>query len=128
MISKCYLGKSSKDLNNEERLSLINLREAVSFIAKMQLAVATRLQAQYSPFWLRTSSNTQSVLTNVAQGSFANPMRKWTFHLTTLVLRSVWMNQHNSRQDCNLDELVNQLKLTHVLASAQETRDHKKTC
>jgi hypothetical protein len=35
MICKCYLGKSSKDSNNEERLPLINLREAVSSSAKM---------------------------------------------------------------------------------------------
>jgi hypothetical protein len=35
MICMCYLGKSSNDLNNEERLSLINLREAVSFRAMM---------------------------------------------------------------------------------------------
>jgi hypothetical protein len=35
MIWKYYLGKSSKDSNNEERLPLINLREAVSFRDRM---------------------------------------------------------------------------------------------
>jgi hypothetical protein len=35
MIGKCYLGKSSKDSNNEERLPIINLRGAVSFGARM---------------------------------------------------------------------------------------------
>jgi hypothetical protein len=57
-------------LNNEERLRLINLREAISFRARMRLVVATRLQAQHSSFRLRTSSNTSSVLMNVVQGSF----------------------------------------------------------
>jgi hypothetical protein len=48
--------------------------------------------------------------------------RKRTFHLTTFVLRSVWTNQHNSRQGCNLDELTNQSNLTHGLASTQGIR------
>jgi hypothetical protein len=56
--------------NNEERLQLINLREAVSFRARMRLVVATRLQGQHPPLQLRTSSNTPSVLMNVAHGSF----------------------------------------------------------
>jgi hypothetical protein len=70
MICKCYLRKSNKDSNNEERLPLINLREAVSFRARMWLVVATRLQGQHPPFRLHTSSNMPSVLMNVAHGSF----------------------------------------------------------
>jgi hypothetical protein len=70
MICRCYLGKSSKDSNNEERLPLINLREAVSSSAKMWLVVATRLQGQHPPFRLCTSSNMPSVPTNVAYVSF----------------------------------------------------------
>jgi hypothetical protein len=38
----------------------------------MRLVVATRLQTQHPSFWLHTSSNTQSVLTNDAYESFAN--------------------------------------------------------
>jgi hypothetical protein len=70
MIWKYYLGKSSKNSNNEERLPLINLREAVSFRDRMWLIVAMRLQGQHPPFHLRTSSNTPSIPTNVAHGSF----------------------------------------------------------
>jgi hypothetical protein len=55
---------------NKERLLFNNLREAVSFRARVQLVVATRLQAQQPSFRLRTLSNTPSVLTNVAQWSF----------------------------------------------------------
>jgi hypothetical protein len=51
---------------NKEGLLINNLREAVSFRAKMRLVVAMRLQGQYPSFRLRTSSNTPSVLTNVA--------------------------------------------------------------
>jgi hypothetical protein len=57
---------------NKERLLVNNVREAVSFRARMRLIIATRLQAQHSPFRLRTLSNTSSVLKNAAWGSFAN--------------------------------------------------------
>jgi hypothetical protein len=61
-ICKQYLGKSNKDLNNEERLPVINLREVGSFRARMWLVVATKLQGQnllsgcvprviHHPFW-----------------------------------------------------------------------------
>jgi hypothetical protein len=64
---------------------------------------------------------------NIAHGVFSQILRrKCTFHLTTFVLRSVWMNRYNSGQGCNLDELSNQSKLTHDLASAQGTRGHEK--
>jgi hypothetical protein len=36
------------------------------------------------------------------------------------------VNRHNSRQGCNLDELTNQSKLIHDLASAQGTRVMRK--
>jgi hypothetical protein len=70
MICRCYLGKSSKNSNNEERFPLINLREAVSFRPRMWLVIATRLQGQHPPFRLRTSSNTPSVPMNVAHRYF----------------------------------------------------------
>jgi hypothetical protein len=38
----------------------------------MRPVIATRLQAQHSSFWLRTSSNTPSVPMNDAHGPFAN--------------------------------------------------------
>jgi hypothetical protein len=55
---------------NKERLLINNVREAVSFRDRMRLIIAMRLQAQHSPFRLRTSSNTPSVPKNVAHGSF----------------------------------------------------------
>jgi hypothetical protein len=54
--------------------------------------------------------------------------RKCAFQLATLVLRGAWVNRHNSRQGCNLDELVNQSEPTRNLASAQGTKGHEKTC
>jgi hypothetical protein len=57
---------------NKERLLINNFREAVRFRARMRLVVATRLQTQHSSFQLHSSSNTASVLTNNAQGPFAN--------------------------------------------------------
>jgi hypothetical protein len=74
---------------NKERLLINNVREAVSFRARMQLVIATRHQAQYTPFRLRTSSNTPSVPKNAAQGSFCKfKGGKCIFHLATFVLRS----------------------------------------
>jgi hypothetical protein len=54
---------------------------------------------------------------NDAYGILLVPMRKCTFHLATFVLRSAWMNQHHSRQGCNLGELINQSEQTWDLAS-----------
>jgi hypothetical protein len=51
---------------NEERLPIINLREAVSFRARMRFVVATRLQVQHYSFRLHTSSNMPSVSMNDA--------------------------------------------------------------
>jgi hypothetical protein len=64
---------------NEERLPTINLREAVSSIARMRLVVAARLEVQHSSFWLCTSSNTPSIPMNDAQGYFANPDEEMHF-------------------------------------------------
>jgi hypothetical protein len=58
------------ELNNQGMLLIIKLSEAVSFMARMQRVIATRLQAQHSPFRLCTSSNTSSVPTNVTHESF----------------------------------------------------------
>jgi hypothetical protein len=57
---------------NKERLLINNLREAISFRARMRLVVPMRLQAQHSSFWLRISGNTPSILTNDDHGHFAN--------------------------------------------------------
>jgi hypothetical protein len=49
-------------------------------------------------------------------------MRECAFLLATFGLRSAWTNWHNSRQCCNLDELINQSELTRDLAPTQGTR------
>jgi hypothetical protein len=59
---------------------------------------------------------------------FTNSDEGMCFHLANLVLRSVWMNRHNSRQDCNFEELANQLKLTRGLASTQWIRSQVEAC
>jgi hypothetical protein len=66
VICKCCLGKIGEDSNNGEKLSIIKLREAESFRARMRLVVAMRFQEQDPIFQLRTSSNTPSVSMNVA--------------------------------------------------------------
>jgi hypothetical protein len=60
---------------------------------------------------------------NDSHGLLLILIRKCVFHLATFILRSTWMNRHNSRQGCNLDELINQSEQTHGLAShTQEIR------
>jgi hypothetical protein len=102
---------------NKKILTLIKVWRSESLTARTWLIVATRLQVWHSSFQLCSSSNTPSVLVNVAYGPFANPMRKCTIHLATLVLRGAWANRHHSRPGCNLDELNNQSEPTHGLAS-----------
>jgi hypothetical protein len=43
--------------------------------------------------------------------------------LQIFVLRSAWANRHNSRQGCNLEELINQSKPTHDLISNARTQE-----
>jgi hypothetical protein len=72
---------------NKERLPIINLREAVSFKARMQLVVATRLQVQHSSFRLHTLNNTPSVPTNDAHGSFTNSDEEMHFQSCNFYLK-----------------------------------------
>jgi hypothetical protein len=92
---------------NKEGLMFTKSARSSKLRVRMRLVVATKLQVQHSSFWLRTSSNTPSVMMNDTQGSLLILMRECAFHLITFVLRSAWMNRHNSRQGCNLDELIN---------------------
>jgi hypothetical protein len=71
--------------NNEERLRLINLREAGNFRARIRLVVATRLQAQHSSFRLHTSSNTPSFPMNVVHGSFRRFREENAFSILQLL-------------------------------------------
>jgi hypothetical protein len=55
---------------NKEKLVLVKSKRSIKLRVKMQLVVATRLQAQHPPFQLCTLSNTPFVLMNVAHESF----------------------------------------------------------
>jgi hypothetical protein len=110
-------GSQARIRNNEEKLPLISLREAVSFRARMRHVVATRLQAQHSSFWLCISSNTPAVLTNDAHGPFANFDEEMQFSSCNFCLKKRLGELHNSRQGCNLDELNNQSEPTRSLVS-----------
>jgi hypothetical protein len=46
------------------------------------------------------------------------------FHLAKFVLRGVWLNRNNSRQGCNLEELINQSDLAHDLVSNAWSQEH----
>jgi hypothetical protein len=72
----------------EERLSMKNLTEVVSFRTRMRPVIAMRLHVQQSSFWLCTSSNMPFILTNDAHGSSANSNEECSFHLAASVLRS----------------------------------------
>jgi hypothetical protein len=99
-------------------LSILNLSEEVSFSARIRLVVAMRLQEQHSSFQLRTSSHMPSVLMNVAHGSFHKFREGNALSIfANFILRSSWMNRHNSRQSCNLDELINQSEPIRNFAS-----------
>jgi hypothetical protein len=69
---------------NKERLPIINLREVVSFRARVRLVITTRLQVQHSSFRLRTSSNTPSILKMMYMGLLLILMRNALFILQLL--------------------------------------------
>jgi hypothetical protein len=77
-------------------------------MVRLRLVVAMRLHMQLSSSRLRMSSNTPSCSEESREwNQFANPIR----HAPSIFnsgLRNVWANRHNSRQDCNLEEHINQ--------------------
>jgi hypothetical protein len=76
--------------------------------ARSRLVVATTLHKQLSSFRLRISSNTPSCSEESREwNTLANP-KGTRFLFCKPGLRNVWMNRHNLRQDCNLEELINQ--------------------
>jgi hypothetical protein len=75
---------------------------------RSRLVVATRLHKHLSSFWLRISSNTSSCLEESHEwNTHANP-KGTRFLFCKPGLRNAWMNRHNSRQNYNLEELINQ--------------------
>jgi hypothetical protein len=77
-------------------------------MARSRLVVAMRLHKQLSSFWLRILSNTPSCSEESHErNTFAN-LKDTHFLFCNTGLRNAWMNRHNSRQDCKLEELTNQ--------------------
>jgi hypothetical protein len=77
-------------------------------MARLQLVVAMRLHTQLSSFWLRMSSNTPSCSEESNEwNTFANS-KGTCFLFCNTSLRNARTNRHNSRQDYNLEELINQ--------------------
>jgi hypothetical protein len=78
-------------------------------MARLKLVVATRLHPQPSSFWLRISSNMPSCSEeDHVWNPFANPIRH-ALSICIFGLRNARVNRHNSRKDCNLEELINQV-------------------
>jgi hypothetical protein len=75
---------------------------------RSRLVVAMTLHEQLSTFPLRISSNMPSCSEESHEWiTLANP-KGMHFLFYILGLRNAWTNWHNSRQDCNLEELINQ--------------------
>jgi hypothetical protein len=99
---------------------------------RLGLVVATRLHKQLSSFRLYISSNTPSYSEESYEwNTIANP-KGTRFLFCKPGLRNVWMNRHNSRQDFNLEEPINQanwpsnklyLMSTAVIARIQKSRE-----
>jgi hypothetical protein len=92
--------------------------------------IASRLQSQHLPFWLHTLSNTPSVKNWGYNWDLLANFRWWNvFSILQLsILRSVWTNRHNSRHVCNLEELINQSKLTCDLPSNTRNQELMRVC
>jgi hypothetical protein len=103
---------------------------------RLRLVVAMTLYKQLSSFQLRISSNTPSCSEeNHELNTLANP-KGTRFLFCKSGLRNTWTNRHNSSQDCNLEELINQTnrpsnKLhptsTTSIARTQKSRESSST-
>jgi hypothetical protein len=78
-------------------------------MVKLRLVVATRTHAQLSSFWLRMSSNTPSGSEESHEWNTLSNLKSMRFLFRNIGLRNAWMNRHNLRQDCNLEELINEI-------------------
>jgi hypothetical protein len=76
--------------------------------ARLRLVVATRLHKQLFSFWLRILSNTLSYSEESHEWNTLANSKGIHFLFCNTNLRNAWVNRHNSRQDCNLEELINQ--------------------
>jgi hypothetical protein len=74
---------------------------------RSRLVVAMRLRTQLSSFQLRISSNTPSCSEEGHELNTLANLKGACFLFCNLGLRNAWMNWHNSRQDCNLEDIIN---------------------
>jgi hypothetical protein len=77
-------------------------------MARLELVVATKLHKQLSSFWLRILSNTPSCSEESHEWNILAKPKGMRFLFCNTGLKNDWTNRHNSRQDCNLEELINQ--------------------
>jgi hypothetical protein len=76
-------------------------------MARLELVAVTKLHKQFSSFWLRISSNTPSYSEESHEWNILAKPKGMRFLFCNVGLRNAWMNQHNSRQHWNLEELIN---------------------
>jgi hypothetical protein len=100
-----------------------------AYYGLVKLVVATRLHKQLSSFRLCISSNMPSYSEESHEwNTLANP-KGMHFLFCKPGLRNACTNGHNSRQDCNLEELINQIKgplnKLHPMSMASIARTQK---
>jgi hypothetical protein len=96
---------------------------------RLRLVVAMTLHKQLSSFWLRISSNTPSCSEESHEWNTSANSKGTRFLFCKPGLRNAWTNRHNSRQDCNLEELINQtdgpLNKLHPMSTTLIARTQK---
>jgi hypothetical protein len=90
-----------------KRRLIINLREVVSFRARMRLVVSTRLQVWHSSLLLQPRVIRHPFRWMLHMGLFTYSEKEMRFPSCNFCLKKRLANWHNSRQGCNLDELNN---------------------
>jgi hypothetical protein len=101
-------------------------------MARLELVVATKLHKQLSSFQLRILSNTPSYSDESHEWNILAKPKGMRFLFCNTGLRNALANRHNSRQDCNLEELINQAnsplnqlhpRSTTLIAWTQKSRE-----
>jgi hypothetical protein len=108
------------------------LRRGGLIMARLELVVATKLHKQLSSFQLRILSNTPSYSEESHEWNILAKPKGMCFLFCNTGLRNALANRHNSRQDCNLEELINQAnsplnqlhpRSTTLIAWTQKSRE-----
>jgi hypothetical protein len=77
-------------------------------MARSRLVVVASLHTQLPSFQLHISSNKPSYSEENHEWNTLANSKGMDFLFCNIGLRNAWMNWHNSRQHCNLEELINQ--------------------